>query len=743
VTVAAAICEDAHGCKSTLPETRMSSSPEQFTTVAACVDRLVAHCGAELRVAAPLGLGKPNVLINALYERVASDASLRLDIYTALSLAVPKAKSDLERRFLGPFVERHFGADYPDLAYVAAQKEGRLPANIRVQEFYLQSGAMLGVESAQRNYASMNYTHVARDLVDRRINLVVQLIAAREEEGAIRYSLACNPDVTADLLDRMREAGAERPYVIGVVHPDLPYVGNEAEVPAAFFDGLLFDQACRQRLFALPREPVDAVEFAIGLHASALVRDGGTLQIGIGALSDALVHALLLRQRDNGAYRAALVATGSDATSNGTLAARIGGVDMLRRGLYGASEMVMDGFMHLARAGILSRRIYDDIGIERALADDNVEDVLHAHAADALHAAGALPDHIDERELPRLVGLGLLPEGARLARGLLYLPDGTAIGTDLTGAATREQWNRVLAGRRLRGGRYLRGAFYLGSSEFYEWLRGLRGDDFDGLSMTRVSDINQLYGGHEQLDALQRRGARFFNTCMMATVLGAAVSDALENGQVVSGVGGQYNFVAMAHALADGRSVLLLRSTRMHKGRRVSNIVWNYGHTTIPRHLRDIYVTEYGTADLRGKSDEDCIVAMLAIADAQFQDELAERAKSAGKLRRDFVVPTKWRENNQQKLKLALGSSSMKTLFPLFPFGSDFSDVEQKLLPALGRLKAASATRFGLANLLLKSLVTKLKIDDETGALLARLDLQPPRTLLERITRRVILAAMD
>jgi hypothetical protein len=42
------------------------------------------------------------------------------------------------------------------------------------------------------------------------------------------------------------------------------------------------------------------------LHASRLVADGGTLQIGIGSLSDALVHALILRQRDNERYRALL-----------------------------------------------------------------------------------------------------------------------------------------------------------------------------------------------------------------------------------------------------------------------------------------------------------------------------------------------------------------------------------------------------------------------------------------------------
>src|SRR6185437_4328560 len=220
------------------------------------------------------------------------------------------------------------------------------------------------------------------------------------------------------------------------------------------------------------------------------------------------------------------------------------------------------------------------------------------------------------------------------------------------------------------GGHYLRGAFFLGSQQLYEWLASTEAADPDAIDMCAVSNVNQLYGDHQALATLQRRDARFFNTCMMATLLGAAASDTLENGQVVSGVGGQYNFVAMAHALADGRSVLMLRATRMHKGRLESNIVWNYGYTTIPRHLRDVYVTEYGTADLRGKSDEDCIIAMLAIADAQFQDELAARAKAAGKLRHDFEIPSRWKENTQEKLSLAFSSSSRSALFPQFPFGS-------------------------------------------------------------------------
>ena len=641
------------------------ASPQLLTSTQTCLARILAHAGTHLRVATPLGLGKPNVLLNAIYHRAESDAALELDIYTALSLARPKAKSDLERRFLEPFLERQFGKDYPDLAWVAAQHANALPANIRVHEFYLQSGAMLGVAQSQRDYASLNYTHAARDLAGAGINVVVQIIAVRGQGAARQYSLACNPDTTAELFERMAAIGAPRPLMVGVIHPDLPFIGNEALVEEGFFDIVLDDPASGHTLFALPRSPVDPAEYALGLHASTLVRDGGTLQIGIGALSDALVHALLLRHAHNADYRAALDALGNvDARLSGGC----GGMDPMPRGLYGASEMVMDGFMHLARAGILSRCVYDDLDVEKALA--------------------------------------------------------TGRAVDLSGRGD---------------GRYLRGAFYLGSKAFYDWLSGLQGADFDGLSMTRVSDINQLYGGRETLDALQRRDARFFNTCMMATLLGAAVSDTLENGQVVSGVGGQYNFVAMAHALAGGRSILLLRATRKSAGSVRSNILWNYGQCTIPRHLRDIYVTEYGVADLRGKSDEDCIIAMLGIADARFVDALAAQAKAAGKLHRDFVVPEAWRRNTPARLAAAL--APQRTRFPHFPFGSDFDDTELRLLPALQKLQVLATNKLRLAAFVVAALLFGNPCPADSG-LYERMDLARPRGLGERLTRRLLARAL-
>ena len=718
----------------------MERTPEFLTTVDSCVERIFEHARDDLRVGAPLGLGKPNVLLNAIYARVKQDPALKLTLYTALSLARPQPKSDLERRFLGPFLERQFGRDYPDLAYVTALHAGTLPANVRVHEFYLQSGAMLGVPEIQRNYICLNYTHVARDMHAAGINVFVQIVAVRDDGGRRRYSLSSNPDITADLLDQVAASGMARPLVVAVVHPDLPFIGNDAEIDAGFFDIVLDDVANRHPLFALPREPVEIAEFALGLHASTLVRDGGTLQIGIGTLSDALVHSLLLRHRRNEDYRQALRALNDGVDAADTPTAGIGSLAPFDRGLYGASEMVMDGFMQLARAGILKRHVYDDHALETALAHKQIAEVLTADAADALHAAGVLPDRIDAPALARLVRFGIVPDTARLSDAGVVLPD-RVLALDLREPSVRAEWNRALNGRRLRNGRYLRGAFFLGSKEFYDWLRNLDGDAFDGLSMTRVSDINQLYGGRESLDALQRRDARFFNICMMATALGAAVSDGLDDGQVVSGVGGQYNFVAMAHAVAGGRSVLMLRSTRASRGSVSSNILWNYGHTTIPRHLRDMYVTEYGIADLRGKSDEDCILAMLSICDARFQDDLAARAKAAGKLREDFVVPARWRCNTPEYLARVLEPLRDQGGLPQFPFGSDFTSEELGLLPALKRLREVSARKVDLAVFLLSAMLAR-GAGSADRALLDRLGLTQVRGGREWLLKKLVTHAL-
>ena len=161
---------------------------------------------------------------------------------------------------------------------------------------------------------------------------------------------------------------------------------------------------------------------------------------------------------------------------------------------------------------------------------------------------------------------------------------------------------------------------------------------------------------------------------------------------------------------------------------------------TIPRHLRDIVVTEYGVADLRGKSDADVIAAMLQVADSRFQDELARRAKDSGKLPKDHEIARAHRENFPERIARALKPAREAGLLPSFPFGTDFTDVEQRLIPALQILQDAQRSPQRLAGLLWQSLFRNADAAD--SECLARLGLDRPATWTERAYRALVSAAL-
>jgi len=270
-------------------------------------------------------------------------------------------------------------------------------------------------------------------------------------------------------------------------------------------------------------------------------------------------------------------------------------------------------------------------------------------------------------------------------------------------------------------------------------LREMPQRDLAKLRMGPVSFVNELYGEEAQ-KRRARVKARFVNNAMMATLLGAVVSDALANGQVVSGVGGQHNFVAQAFALTDARSIIALRATRAANRRTTSTILWNYGHTTIARHLRDIVVTEYGIADLRGKTDRDVIAAMLAIADSRFQDELLRRAKDAGKIERALELPAACRDNTPERIARALGRARARGLLAPFPFGSDFTASEERLIPALKLLRAAPPLR--LAVLLARGFLSAAP-SREVRECLARMGFAHPSGLVQQVQAALLHAALE
>lgn len=596
-------------------------------------DAILEHAGGRVVLGLPLGLGKAPAIANALFERAAADASISLRIFTALTLEPPRAKGDLEQRFLGPLNQRLF-AGYPRFAYAEALREARLPPNVEVNEFFFQAGNWLAVDEAQRSYISANYTHAAGYLRDQGVNAIAQLVASRGEGADRRLSLSCNTDLTLDLADLFRARGGPC-LMVGQINAELPFMGREAALPAAEFDHLLDGHDFP--LFAPPNPPVSNADHAIGLRAAALVPDGGTIQIGIGSIGDAFGAALLMRHREPELFRETLERLGPSPF--GPSAPPETGP--FETGLYAVSEMVVPSLLELYDGGVLRRRARDEA---------------------ALH-----------------------------------------------------------------------GGFFVGPRGFYRRLREMPEDERDLFAMRGISFVNELYG-EEEAKRADRAQARFVNNAMMATLLGSVVSDTLEDGRVVSGVGGQYNFVAQAFALDGARAVMTLNATRTQNGRPASNIRWSYGATTIPRHLRDIVVTEHGVADLRGRTDARCIAAMLSVAAPEFRAELAEAASA--KRREDRV------DGAELDLGRALGPARQAGWCRAFPFGTDFTAVEQRLLPALGRLKQATATRVGLARSLAAAARTDGEADREEAEALARLGLDRGGGLRASATRRLVLWAL-
>ena len=193
----------------------------------------------------------------------------------------------------------------------------------------------------------------------------------------------------------------------------------------------------------------------------------------------------------------------------------------------------------------------------------------------------------------------------------------------------------------------------------------------------------------------------------------------------------------MAHALPDGRSLINLRATGEVGDKLESNIVWNYGHTTIPRHLRDIVVTEYGIADLRSKTDSEIIEELLKISDSRFQQELMQKAKKAGKLRAGYRIPEEFKNNFPHVIEEKLKVYKQQGFFQRFPFGTDFTDEEQVVGRALKVLKNKSRSKKLMLKLLLRALIPQ-RIPAEYEPYLKRMGLWEVKGLEERLLRKLL-----
>jgi acyl-CoA hydrolase len=711
-----------------------------YSDLAGCVDDTINNVGKEIVLGLPVGVGKPTHIANEFYRRAREDSKLRLTIISGLTLRTPSWGGDLERRLIQPLAARLF-PDYPDPKYLEDAASHRLPENVELREIYFSPGACLNNPRLQQSYLSANYTHVARDVAGAGCNVVAVILSARNEAAGGLYSTGSNADAAIMMLWNMvekRRSGC-RVGILGQVNGAMPYMFGAGEVAQDCFTGIVDNPQLSHGLFAAPKEPIPNADYFIALHAGALVRDGGTFQVGFGSLADAVVYSMQLRHERNDVYRRILSETGV-LEKFGAQIETLGGVGPFEKGLYGCSEFIFDGFVRLMDSGIIKRRVYDNEAVQRLLSEGRITETVTPEIVDILLADEVISPQITERQFRALQKVGIFKESFRCEGGEIVSDDGDRIHADLTRGKARDRIVEKCLGDTLKNGILIHAGFFIGSRWFYDALAGMDDARRRDIRMREISFVNAL-PGEDTLKMLQRRDSRFINSCMMATLMGGTASDTLESGQVVSGVGGQYNFVSMAHELPGARSILALRSSREMNGRQISNLVWTYGNLTIPRHLRDMFATEYGIADVRGRTDKDTIIAMLNIADSRFQPELLKKAKENGKLPESYEIPPAFRNNFPERLDAVLKPLKKEGFFPTFPYGTELTKEELILAGALrGLKKKLSMKEFRVPS---ASQVKKILSPPAAAKpFLERMQLDRPAGFKEKITAKLVLYAL-
>ena len=172
---------------------------------------------------------------------------------------------------------------------------------------------------------------------------------------AVRKRLDLTRPVEPELLDECLQLAAQAP------------TGSNAQ---GWHFMVVTDPAGTHTVFAPPNNKVSTADYAIGLHASSFVADGGTLQIGIGSLGDAIGQALIVRDRHSAEYQRILETLCPDGIAGRELG-------RFEKGLYGCSEMFVNGFLKLIEAGIIRREVFGDTVLQQlinkgAIADETV-----------------------------------------------------------------------------------------------------------------------------------------------------------------------------------------------------------------------------------------------------------------------------------------------------------------------------------------------------------------------------------
>lgn len=641
----------------------VSEKQNYHSNIEECLDEIIGRLNKKICVGIGCGVGKPVNFINALYLRAKEDPEIDLTIISALTLEKPKGTNELQKRLLEPMISRIF-EDGPDFEHVLDLRKNSIPDNVKLYEWMLPPGGYIMHDKGQKVHVASNFSDAPRDIINKDINLLCHLAASVDIDGEKVITGGGNSDVISALIDwLLKERENSERLIMAEVNDKVPFLWGDMFYKPEMYDYIFEGDAFNQMPFCPPKEAISESNHVMGFYASLLVKDGGTLQVGIGSLGDAITNGILMRHRHNDVYKKLIENSGIRSYKR-RLIDEYGGDSPFEEGLFCDSEMFVDSFLDLYDGGVIKRKVYDDYFIQKLINEKEISADVSVEMVKRLWEAGAIGTPLREKEYQYLVKHGIIKSDVKYTKDFL-IGGSSKVSTDLSSALGDESFKSIL-GTTLNGGELIHATLMIAPKQTYERLERMSMEEKKLFSLRNIEFVNTL-NNDEAIKREQRRDGRFMNFTLVATLAGAVASETIKNQQVVSGMGGQLDFVIMANALPDARSILILSATRGDGKEVQSNIVFEYSGCSIQRQLRDIIITEYGIADLQGCNEEECAIEMIKIADSRFQNNLLTEAKKYKKVSQDYILPDEFRNNYPEKITGLLKEFKEQGFYGVFP----------------------------------------------------------------------------
>jgi acyl-CoA hydrolase len=259
---------------------------------------------------------------------------------------------------------------------------------------------------------------------------------------------------------------------------------------------------------------------------------------------------------------------------------------------------------------------------------DDIDFAVEVDVPPYEHAAAPIGDV--ERRIGRYVA-ELIPDGATLQLGIGGIPAATALAlTDhrdlgihtemFTDAVVDLVEKGVVNGSRKERNRdKIVTAFLMGTQRLYDFVTDNPMVEMRSVDFTNDTHVIRSFATMTAI-----------NSAIEVDLTGQVVADSI-GGRIYSGVGGQMDFIRGAALATNGRPIIALPSTAA--GGSVSRITPQLapgaGVVTTRAHVRTV-VTEWGVAELFGRSLDERAAALIGIAHPDHRDRLRSEARRLG-----------------------------------------------------------------------------------------------------------------